>query len=375
MERIAHIMGKWGGGVESVVMNYYRNMDRTKVQFDFLCDEDSRNIPYEEIKNLGGRIIMIPPYQNIFKYKKKLRKILEQNNYKIIHSHINTLSVFPLCEAKKVNIPVRIAHSHSTTNFIEVKHNLLKQILRVFSKRYATDYFCCSELSGRWLFGNREYDKGNVFLLNNAIDVNKFQYNEQIRKEERKKMKINDDTLVIGHLGRFVKQKNHEFLIDVFEQVHKQNNNSILILAGSGPLLDEIKQKVKKLKLENCVKFLGQVSNTNNLYQIMDVLLLPSLYEGLPVVSVEAQTSGVLCILSDEITKEAKILDTTCFVSLKENAKIWSETVLKSYNNFTRKNVKKEVSNSIFDIKSEANNLLKKYEELEACCIKNSNVL
>ena len=181
---VAHIIGKWlGGGVESVVMNYYRHIDRTKIQFDFICDEDSTNIPYEEIEKLGGRVILIPPYQKLFKYHNKLKKILKDGNYKIVHSHINTLSIFSLFAAKCAEVPVRIAHSHTTTSKVEWKKNLMKQVLRPFSKKYATHYFCCSELAGRWLFGDKEYDKGNVYLLNNAIDLDKFKYDEKIRNE------------------------------------------------------------------------------------------------------------------------------------------------------------------------------------------------
>jgi len=312
--RVAHIIGKWlGGGVEAVVMNYYRHIDRSKFQFDFFCDSDSTNIPYEEIESLGGKVYLIPPYQKVSSYQKELTKILKENNYKIVHSHINTLSIFPLRAAKKAGVPIRIAHSHSTTNKQEWKKNILKQILRPFSKMYATHYMCCSELAGRWLFGNKEYDKGNVYLLNNAIDIDKFKYNKVIRDRIRKEYNISKDTLVVGHIGRFVKQKNHEYLIDIYNEIYKQNKNSILLLAGQGPLMDSIKTKVKELNLSNNVKFLGQINNPNELYQAMDVFVLPSLYEGLPVVGVEAQSSGLLCILSTSMTKETKVLDSNLY--------------------------------------------------------------
>ena len=185
--RVAQIIGKWlGGGVEAVVMNYYRHIDRNKIQFDFICDEDSTNIPYEEIESLGGKVIIIPPYQKLFKYIKELTKVLKEGKYKIVHSHINTLSVFPLYCAKKAKVPVRIAHSHSTTHKKEWKKNLMKQILKPFSKLFATNYFACSEYAGRWLFGDKEFDKGNVYVLNNAIDVDKFKYDEKIRKLKEK---------------------------------------------------------------------------------------------------------------------------------------------------------------------------------------------
>lgn len=363
--RVAQIMGKWiGGGVESVVMNYYRHIDRTKIQFDFICDEDSTNIPYEEIEKLGGRVILIPPYQKLFKYHNKLKKILKDGNYKIVHSHINTLSIFSLFAAKCAGVPVRIAHSHSTTNKKEKKKNLLKQALRPFSKEFATDYMCCSELAGRWLFGNKEYDKENVYLLNNAIDLDKFKYDEKIRSEKRKKLNISNDTLVIGHVGRFVEQKNHRFLIDIFNEIHKQNSNFILLLAGQGPLMEEIKSKVESLGLEKFVIFLGQIDDADKLYQVIDIFVLPSLYEGLPVVGVEAQATGLLCELSSNMTKETKILDTTRFISLDKSAKEWASIILDDYIKFKRYDTTADITKSNFNIKKETIKLENKYYKL-----------
>lgn len=363
--RVAQIMGKWvGGGVESVVMNYYRYIDRTKIQFDFICDDDSTNIPYEEIEKLGGKVILIPPYQKVFKYHNKLKKILKEGHYKIVHSHINTLSVFSLFAAKCAGVPVRIAHSHSTTNKKEKKKNLLKQVLRPFSKLFATDYMCCSELAGRWLFGDKKYDKGNVYLLNNAIDLEKFKYNKDFRKKMRKSLNISDDTLVIGHVGRFVAQKNHDYLIDIFNEIHKKNNNSVLLLAGQGPLIDEIKNKVKSLKLEKNVKFLGQRSDIDKLYQVFDVFLLPSLYEGLPVVGVEAQATGLLCELSNDMTKETKVLDTTRFISLNTSAEEWANNILDDVKKHKRIDSSKEMTDKNFNIKEEVKRLEECYFNL-----------
>lgn len=360
--RIAQIVGKWlGGGVEAVVMNYYRHIDRSKIQFDFLCDDDSTNIPYEEIEELGGRVILIPPYQKIFKYQKELIKIFKENKYKIVHSHINTLSVFPLRAAKKAGVPVRIAHSHSTTNKQEWKKNLLKQILRPFSKIYATNYMCCSELAGRWLFGNKTYDSGKVYLLNNAIDLDKFKYDKKIRDKVRKSLNIKDDTLVIGHIGRFVAQKNHTFLIDIFNEVHKKNSNSILLLVGQGPLKEEIENKVNDLGLKDCVMFLGQRNDANELYQAFDVFLLPSLYEGLPVVGVEAQASGLLCVLSSAMTKETKVLDSTIYMDLTDSPSEWADNILKDSSNYKRVDSSAEMTGKNFNINEEAKKLQKYY--------------
>lgn len=363
--RIASVIGRYiGGGVEAVTINYYRNIDKNKVQLDFICDEDSTNIPYEEIERMGGKVIIIPSYSKPFKYHKALKRVLKEGNYKIIHSNINTLSVFSLFAAKCAGVPVRIAHSHSTTNKKEKKKNLMKQVLRPFSKVFATDYMCCSELAGRWLFGNKEYDKGNVYLLNNAIDLDKFKYNDSLRKKKRKELGIKDDTLVIGHIGRFVAQKNHDFLIDIFNEIHKKNNNSILLLAGQGPLMEDIKNKVKELNLEDSVKFLGQRNDANELYQAFDVFLLPSLYEGLPVVGVEAQASGLLCYLSDDMTKETKVLDITKFMSLNNTPKEWANNILDDVKKYKRIDTSKEMTAKNFNIKEEAKKLEEYYLNL-----------
>ena len=279
---IAHIMGKWnGGGVESVVMNYYRNIDRNKIQFHFLCDEDSTDIPYEEIEKLGGKVIVIPPYQKLFKYQKELYRIFKENNYKIIHSHINALSVFPLRIAKKAGVPIRIAHSHSTSNKKEWKKNILKMILRPLSKLYANNYFACTEYAGKWLFGKKVVERKELNVINNAIDLKKFEFNENTRKALREELGIKDDTLIIGHVGRFMKQKNHEFLVEVFNEVYKKNQNTLLILIGQGPLLSEIKEKAINLNIEDKIKFIGQVTDVEKYYNIMDIFLFPSIYEGL----------------------------------------------------------------------------------------------
>ena len=355
--RIAQIIGKWlGGGVESVVMNYYRHIDRTKIQFDFICDEDSTNIPYEEIEQLGGKVILIPPYQRVFKYHKVLKKVLKEGNYKIVHSHINTLSVFSLFAAKCAGVPVRIAHSHSTTNKKEWKKNLMKLALKPFTKLVATDYMACTEHAGRWMFGNKEYDNGNVYLLNNAIDLDKFKYNEKLRKKIRKELKISYSTVVIGHIGRFVTQKNHVQLIDIFNEYHKNNNNSVLMLIGQGPLMDTIKNKVNSLDLDDCVMFLGQKDNVNEYYNAMDLFLFPSLYEGLGMVLIEAQTNGLPCVVSSEVPSIAKVSKKFQFISLKVKLDTWIE-IIKLFSLQERENATKQIAVSGFDINNETSKL------------------
>jgi len=362
--RVAHIIGKWvGGGVETVIMNYDKNINHDKVQFDFICDNDSTNIPYEEIESLGGKVILIPPYQKPLSYHRNLKKILKEEKYQIVHSHINTMSVFPLFAAKRAGVSVRIAHSHSTTNKKEIGKNLMKQVLRPLAKIFATHYFCCSEHAGCWLFGNKTYKKGKVYLLNNAIDLQKFKYNKETRETIRKELNINEDTLVIGHIGRFMKQKNHSYLIDIFNEVHNENSNSILVLVGQGPLQEKIKEKVKKLNLEKEVIFLGQRSDADKLYQAFDVFVLPSLYEGLGMVAIEAQASGLSCIFSTRVPKEANVVkELVKFLDIsRENIKEWKEEIL-----HINKERKKDVSMLLekYEIKREAKRLEEKYNSL-----------
>ena len=219
------------GGVEAVILNYFRNINKSKFVFDFVIDSDSTDNNFiNEIQELGGTIIKCPPYQKLHSYNKFLYKLFKEKKYDIVHSNINTLSVFPLRMAEKAGIKIRIAHSHSTSNPKEWKKNLLKNILRPFSKKYANVYFACSELAGRYLFGNKAFDEGKVVIFNNAINLDKFKYNEEKRKEIREKLNIKDDTFVVGHIGRFVAQKNHTFLIDIFNEIHKKNENYLLFL-------------------------------------------------------------------------------------------------------------------------------------------------
>ena len=338
--RVAQIVGKYiGGGVEAVLMNYYKNIDKSKIQFDFICDSDSTSIPYEEIEALGGRVLLCPPYQKIFKYMKELKKIFKDNDYKIVHSNINTLSVFPLYVAKKAGIPIRIAHSHSTiiNNKKEWKRNIAKNILKYFSKTYATDYLACSEQAAISQFGNKAYRDGKVKIIYNAIDLKKFEYNKKLRAHKRKELNIKDDAIVIGHVGRFVKTKNHELLINVFNKYHKINNNSRLILAGQGPLLEKTKVRVKELGLDKFVYFVGQQKNIHEYYQTFDIFMLPSLYEGLGMALIEAQISGLPCIASKGVPEITKVIDCFSFIDLNESLDTWVNKIIE-YSNIDRKN-------------------------------------
>lgn len=323
--RVAQIMGKMlGGGVESVVMNYYRNIDRAKVQFDFIVDADSTRIPKAEIEALGGQVFTIPPYQQVIPYHRELVSLLRREQYPIVHSHINVLSVFPLFAAKRAGIPVRIAHSHSTAGKGEFLRNAMKYALRPFSKTFATHYCACAKHAGKWLFGSRAMKKGEVHIFHNAIDLDSFCFCKQTRAEVRQELGL-PDGLVVGHVGRFMHQKNHKFLIEIFYELLKQRPDAVLLLIGEGPLRKEAEMLVSQLGIADHVRFLGQRADAGRLYQAMDLFLFPSFYEGLAVVCIEAQTANLPCLVSDQVAQETDILGSMDFFPLDSDAKNWAD--------------------------------------------------
>lgn len=358
--RIAMVMGKMeNGGVESVIMNYYRHIDRSRIQFDFIVDDDSSLPQREEIENMGGHIYIVPPYQKITSYIKTLIELFKNNQYKIVHANINTLSVFPLFAAKKAGVLIRTVHNHSTAGKGEIKKNILKYMLRPFAKVNATNYVACSNYAAEWMFGKKSVQKGQVQVFKNAIDTDKFRYNPEIRTEMRKELGV-EDKFVLGHIGRFCYQKNHDFLIDIFKAVYSINPNAVLILAGEGELQEDIKKKVKSLGLEESVKFLGVRNDVHRLYQAMDVFVLPSRYEGLPVVGVEAQAAGLPCVFSTAMTKETKMLDSTVMLSLSGYASEWAGAVL-NYTDFKRIDMSEQIRDKGFDIVKESNKFINYY--------------
>lgn len=328
--RVAQVMGKMlFGGTESVVMNYYRHIDRTKVQFDFIADSDSRMpIPRkEEIESLGGRVFIVPPYQKLHEYIPALVRLFREQDYQIVHAHISTLNVFPLYAAKKAGVPVRISHGHTTASSGEWGKNILKYSLRPFAKTYATHYAACSELAGEWLFGKRTMGQGKVTIFHNAIELDRYRYDEKVRREVRRELGIDDGKFVIGHVGRFCYQKNQEFLLDVFAEVQKQNQDAVLLLVGDGGDREKIEEKARRLGLWGGVILPGSRSDVERLYQAMDVFVFPSRYEGLGMAVIEAQMCGVRTIVSTAVPEETRITDRVVFLKLSEGAKVWAEYV------------------------------------------------
>ncbi|MGN1077615.1 MAG: glycosyltransferase family 1 protein [Candidatus Gallimonas sp.] len=376
--RVAQIIGMAiDGGVEAFAMNYYKNIDRNRVQFDFFVESTSRIIDKDKIESLGGKVVIVPHYTNVFRYIRKLIRLIKDGNYDIVHSNMNTLSVFSLYAAKKAGVKVRIAHSHSTSNKKEWKKNIIKKLLRPFSKTYATHYFACSELAGKWLFGNKSFESGKVTIIRNAIDPDRFQFNEETRRDMRKQLEIGN-RICFGHVGRFMPQKNQIFLLKIFNALQKIHPNSILLMVGDGPLHQILIDKAKALGIYEKVVFTGVHKHPERYYQAMDIFLLPSLYEGLGMVLIEAQLSGLPCFTSSEVPKEARILDSTYYLDLELGAEAWAQEIAKKEESIfenregdqtekigkDRANAYGRFKGSSYDIQSEAKKLVELYEKI-----------
>ena len=342
------------GGAETMVMNYYRNIDRTKIQFDFMVHREEKGAYDDEIRALGGRIYKMPPIRpwTSFEYRKEVRKFYQEHpEYKIIHSHMSELGYYDFIEAKRNKVPVRICHAHNRPYGIDLK-SPVRWYYKTKMLPYITHRFMCGEESGEWLFGKKYKD--SFIQLNNAIDAEAYSYNPEIREKIRSQLNIKERQLVVGHVGRFNLQKNHKFIIEIFNELKKQRPDAILMLVGDdkGNEGEIIHNKVKQLGLQETVKFLGVRSDVNELMQAMDVFLFPSLFEGLPVTLVEAQTAGLPCVIADTISPQTKITDLVTFEKLDAGIEDWvkdMENALKR----ERRSRFAEMKEAGFDVRSQ----------------------
>ena len=350
--RILHVTaGMNRGGSETLMMNLYRNIDKTKVQFDFILHTQGECIFNEEIRKLGGRIYSVPRYKgfNHFKYKKAWNIIFKLHpEYKIIHAHVRSTASIFLRIAKRFGLKT-ISHSHSTSSRGNRLERIVKKIIQFPIKHIAEYFFACSESAGKWLFGNKILKQSNFKIINNAIDVEKYVYDEIKRKEVREFLGI-QDKFVVGHIGYFTKPKNHIFILEVFKEIYNKNNKAVLLLIGDGELRSVIESKISKLQLENNVILVGIRSDIPELLQAMDVFVFPSLFEGLGIVAIEAQAAGLPCIVADTIPQEAFVTDIIESLSLKVSPEIWANKIL-DYKNHKRRNTYHEIVNKGYDIK------------------------
>lgn len=312
------------GGLETMLMNYYRHIDRSKVQFDFLTHrpEEEKKDYDDEIQTMGGKIYHMPLLNPFSKrYLRSLDDFFKvHSEYQIVHSHLDCMSTYPLKIAKRNKVPVRIAHSHNTCQEKNFKY-YIKEISKRQIPKYATHLFACGEKAGKWMFGGHEFK-----IMKNAINAKKFSYNPIIEQTTRKELGL-ENKFIVGHIGRFNKQKNHEFLINWFSEYSKSNPSAVLVLIGDGELKELITRKIFELGIEEKVYLLGVRSDVSELLQIMDVFVFPSFFEGFPVTLIEAQAAGIPCVISDSITKEIQITDLVMSISLNDDKEVWSNAV------------------------------------------------
>ncbi len=358
--RVVHVLHSMNcGGAESLIMNIFRSIDRSKIQFDFLVNCFDDMFYEKEIQELGGRIFrmkfltqLTPPV-----YERQLYIFFKNHpEFKIVHSHLETTTGIILKQAKRAGVSVRIAHSHNSrftrAGLSAFAENAFKSYCRKKIVPNATKLFSCSDLASEWLYGDK---KGEAVLIRNGILSDRYAYNEEVRKEVRAELGIADNIKVIGHVGRFNEQKNHSFLIDVFAEHIKLNDNSVLLLVGEGYLEESIREKVKRLGLENKVMFLGLRSDVDRIMQGFDLFLLPSLFEGLPLVIVEAQAAGLICLAADTISP---LSDLGCglvkYLPIYD-AGVWAKAIDESKGE--RKITTQQVIDSGYDIATSAKEL------------------
>ncbi|MCR5569127.1 MAG: glycosyltransferase family 1 protein [Paludibacteraceae bacterium] len=367
MIRILHSVSNMDrGGIETMLMNYYRNIDRTQVQFDFLCNKAKPGAYDEEICSLGGRIFHSPglnplKYPEYVSFMKQLVK--EHPEYRVIEVHNEALGLYALHSAKKAGIKTRIYHAHAQGINLDVKFPL-KWVCKKFLKYNFTHHFTCGLAAGRFYYGDEIMDKGDFTFVHNAIDVARFVYNGDTRAAMRAKYGL-EDRHVVGHIGRFMQQKNHEFLIRVFAEIKKTDAKAYLVLLGDGELMAKVKRQVASFGLADDVLFVGNVPNANEWYQAFDLFILPSHWEGLPVVGVETQAADVPSLFSDSITPEIELTDRAHFLSLEQPVSEWADLsvrLLKEGN--TRCNRSHEISSKGYDIKNESKKLQELYINL-----------
>lgn len=344
------------GGAETMVMNYYRHIDRSRVQFDFLVHREERGAYEDEIESLGGHIFRMMPVRpwTAVSYRRAIRVFFaEHPEYHILHAHMSELGLYAFEEAKRAGIPVRICHAHNAPHGIDFK-SPVRWYMKTRMRPYITHRFMCGYESGLWLFGKKYQD--SFIQMNNAIDAARFRFDTARRAAVRQSLELSDDILTVGHVGRFCYQKNHPFLIDAFASVRRQIPNAVLLLVGDGEDRGAMEARVRDKGLSGAVRFLGTRTDIPDLLQAMDVFAFPSHFEGLSVASVEAQAAGLPCLISDGIPIECKKTDLVHVLPLGAGADAWGAELarLARESRETRRDMSEEIRAAGFDIAENA---------------------
>lgn len=361
-------------GLETMLMNYYRHFNRDKVQLDFLTHRSVSGAYDEEIKQLGGHIYRAPRLypQNWFKYKRYMKKFFEEHHYPVVHSHIDAMSAFPLAVARKSGVTVRIAHSHNDSVDRDLKYPI-KQFARRGLPSIATHYWACSENAGAFLFG--ESNRLKVTIVKNAIDLASFKPSESLRSKARDSLGITPDQLCIGHVGRFCEVKNQALLVTLVKELVEEGTDAVLLLIGDGPLRSEIEKMASDEGVSDHVCFLGLRDDVNVLMQAFDILVFPSLHEGIPLTLIEAQATGMPVLTSDRVSSEALILSNCLAMPLEASIAQWANKVRELAELGRVENAICALSKAGYEISGSAQDLMEKYiclyeeaQRNESCC-------
>ena len=348
------------GGAETMVMNYYRRIDRSRVQFDFLVHRPQEGAYEKEIRELGGRIYRLPglrPGNFISYYRKACHFFREHPEYRIIHAHMSELACIAFMAASKEGVPVRICHAHNAPREWNLK-TPMKFVFKHVIRRYTTHMFTCGRDSGDWLYGHGK--RGEFVYLHNAIETDRFRYNENTRKRLRSQYGF-QEKLVLGHVGRMEAVKNQTFILDILRSLVNDGTDAVCILIGKGILEEKLREKARGLHLNDRVFFLGARDDVPDLLQMMDAFVFPSFFEGASVSLIEAQTAGLPCFISSEQSEDAVITENVQRISLKESADTWAEGIRNSYSSFVRKDMAQTIREAGYDIDACAGMLEKFY--------------
>lgn len=362
MVRALNIMsGLDGGGVENIFLNYYRKMDHEKVVSDIIVHSPHKGKLEDEFEKMGCKIYHVTPKTvSLRKNIAEIYHIMKTGKYDVVHSRMNVKGVTHILSAWLCGIKVRMIHTHMAYMPMRGKMKVLAPIAKKVCKMFATHWLACSEDAAIEMFGEKEVKEGKVIILNNAIELEKFRYNKEVRKKIRKEFGL-DKEYVIGMVGRFHEQKNHEFMLKVFRSVLKKSPDAKLMLVGGGELYEDICSEVERTGMQDNVIFTGIRSDVPALLQAMDVFVLPTKYEGFGNVLIEAQAAGLHTITSVEgVPKSTKVTELIEYVSLHEPEEVWADKILEYENDRERKDVSRQIQQAGFDVDTE----VKKFENL-----------
>ena len=352
------------GGQKSLVFAYLRSFDPKRIKFDLIVDSDSNSIPYDDVKDLGGKLHVIPPYQNIVAHLKALKKIFRENKYDVLYAVNNTMNLFPLYMAYKAGIKVRVSESLTMASPLERKKTMMKNVLKRFSHCFCNYMMANGKDCGIYQFGEKAYNQGKVEIYLTPVNAKENTFDSELREKTRSEFGWNEK-VIYGFIARFELQKNPLFLLDIINEIAQKQENSHFVIIGAGAMEQQMLDKIKNLKLGERISWLGRREDIKQFYMAFDAFLLPSLYEGLPVVGIESQAAGLPVFFSENVTREAGIAELGHFISLDTPANEWADIIIRETQKSMpqRRGREEDLRKAGFDAVTEAERLTEFFEK------------